>query len=140
MAALIDMLIRHEGMRHFPYTDAVGKWTIGVGRNLSDNGISQDEAIYLLQNDVNDVLSRLRTHYAWFSTLDACRQDALGDMMFNLGATRFAGFHDMITALEQREFDAAAAAMLASHWAVQVGPRAQELAAMLSTGLYQNDL
>src|SRR5207245_10609408 len=125
MAALIDMLIRHEGMRHFPYTDAVGKWTIGVGRNLSDNGISTDEAIYLLQNDVNHALGVLRSHYPWFSSLDGSRQDALADMMFNVGGTRFAGFGDMIEALEQREFGAAAAAMLASKGAVRGGGGAQ---------------
>ena len=140
MSALIDLLIRHEGMRHFPYTDAVGKWTIGVGRNLSDNGISTDEAIYLLQNDVNHALGVLRSHYPWFSSLDASRQDALADMMFNLGGTRFAGFRDMIAALEQREFDTAAAAMLASQWAVQVGGRAQELAGMVATGRYPTEI
>ena len=32
-----------EGIRQFPYEDSVGKITIGVGRNLEDVGLSQEE-------------------------------------------------------------------------------------------------
>ena len=41
---IYEQLIRDEGLRLFPYTDTVGKLTIGVGRNLTDAGISADEA------------------------------------------------------------------------------------------------
>ena len=34
--ALHALLEGHEGRRAFPYRDSVGKLTIGVGRNLSD--------------------------------------------------------------------------------------------------------
>ena len=42
---LMSMLKRHEGFRAFPYLDTVGKLTIGYGRNLSDVGISIEEAV-----------------------------------------------------------------------------------------------
>ena len=43
------LLIRHERLRLKPYTDTVGKLTIGVGRNLTDMGLTQDEVLLLLQ-------------------------------------------------------------------------------------------
>ena len=49
--ALISQLIIDEGIKLKPYTDSVGKLTIGVGRNLNDVGISEDEARFLLGNE-----------------------------------------------------------------------------------------
>lgn len=49
---LIDQLVRDEGLRLHPYIDSVGKLTIGVGRNLTDMGISQAETEMLLSNDI----------------------------------------------------------------------------------------
>ena len=48
------LLIKHEGIKFKPYKDTVGKWTIGVGRNLDDKGISITEAMFLLQNDIDE--------------------------------------------------------------------------------------
>ena len=36
---LIDLLMKHEGVRNKPYEDTVGVLTIGVGRNLDDVGL-----------------------------------------------------------------------------------------------------
>ena len=46
--ALHALLEGHEGRRAFPYRDSVGKLTIGVGRNLSDRGLSEGEIDQLL--------------------------------------------------------------------------------------------
>ena len=131
------MIRRHEGLRLKPYEDTVGKLTIGVGRNLTDVGISEHEAAYLLTNDIAVAAASLRRAYPWFSGMGLPRQDALTDMMFNLGAARFAGFAQMIAALEQRDYETAAKEMLDSKWAQQVGARATELAAIIRTGQYQ---
>ena len=40
-------LVLHEGSRLKPYRDTVGKLTIGIGRNLDDVGLSEDEVDYL---------------------------------------------------------------------------------------------
>ncbi len=50
MTALKEMLVRHEGMRLNAYKDTVGKWTVGVGRNLDDKGITEDEFQYITSN------------------------------------------------------------------------------------------
>ena len=47
---LIEQLRLHEGVEHMPYKDTVGKLTIGVGRNLDDRGLSDDEIDYILSN------------------------------------------------------------------------------------------
>lgn len=132
---LTAQLVRHEGMRLKLYIDTVGKATIGVGRNLEDNGISQDEALALLGNDLDRVVRGLTNAYSgWFLKLDAVRQAALVNMAFNLGLKGFAGFTQMIAALARGEVDAAADQMLASTWAKQVGHRAIELAEQIRTG------
>ena len=50
--ALKKQLIMHEGLKLTPYRCTADKLTIGVGRNLDDVGITQDEAEYLLDNDI----------------------------------------------------------------------------------------
>ena len=40
---MLDLIEHHEGRRAFPYHDTVGKLTIGVVRNLTDRGLSDDE-------------------------------------------------------------------------------------------------
>jgi len=47
-----DWIIRNEGVRQFPYQDIMQKWSIGVGRNLSDNGLTIEECMMLFENDI----------------------------------------------------------------------------------------
>jgi lysozyme len=61
---LIEQLRRDEGVRLHPYTDTVGKLTIGVGRNLADMGISDAEATVLLQNDIDRTTVELNKNFA----------------------------------------------------------------------------
>lgn len=130
------MLERHEGFRARVYNDTEGIPTIGIGRNVGTKGITRSEAEFLLENDINEALAALMGYW-WFATLDEVRQAALTDMMFNLGATRFAGFHDFIHAMEQEDYVAASREMLDSKWAKQVGARSVELSDMVKTGEWQ---
>lgn len=139
MSVLTDMLTRHEGFRSKPYRDTVGVLTIGIGRNLDENGISQDEAIYMLGNDLAYYQGELRRTYPWFNKMLWPRQDALTDMAFNLGMARFRKFEHMLAALEACDYTKAAEEMVASQWAKQVGGRALELAAIMRTGEYQHE-
>ncbi len=132
--SLQKQITTHEGLRLHPYKDTVGKLTIGVGRNLDDVGISQDEALYMLVNDLNRAESSLRQHLPWFETLDDMRQRVLIDMTFNLGIRGMLSFTRMLQALRCAQFNDAAQEMLASKWAQQVGERATTLAHMMMTG------
>lgn len=132
-ARLKLQLVHHEGIRLKPYFDSVGKLTIGVGRNLDDKGITNLEAKVLLENDIDEVEEALKLSLPWFAGLDDVRQRVLVNMGF-MGVGRLLGFVKMLAAVSARDFDTAAAEMLDSKWAKQVGQRAIDLAYMMRTG------
>lgn len=136
---LINQLKRHEGLRLKPYTDTVGKLTVGFGRNLDDVGISEEEANFMLDNDVKQLLEKLERHpkLGWFfkdENLDAIRQEVLANMAFNMGVGGLSGFTKTLNMIFDCEYERAANEMLASKWAKQVGLRAVELANQMKTG------
>ena len=130
---LRDDLIRHEALRLKPYEDSEGILTIGVGRNLEDKGLSEEEAMFLLDNDIKQVLAECK-QFPWFEDLNQARQDVVANMVFNLGITRFKGFKKTIAYIELGQYDAAAIEMMDSKWARQVKGRAVELAEKMSRG------
>ena len=131
---LTDMLVDHEGMRRKPYRCTAGKLTIGVGRNLDDRGISPDEAMYMLANDIKDARRELSAAFPWFDKLDDVRQAVLIDMHVNLGLSRLQGFRNTLALIGVGKYEAAAQEMLDRKWAEQVGRRAQRLSRMMATG------
>lgn len=139
IARLKKTLVKHEGRvfvggRHRMYTDTVGKVTIGYGRNLSDRGVSETEAQFQLDNDIQEVIDQLRHDYKWFDGLNDVRQEVVINMAFNLGINGFSKFKKTIKHIDRAEFYPAAREMLDSKWARQVGSRAQELAREMITG------
>lgn len=128
---LREQLKRHEGVRLMPYKDTVGKLTIGVGRNLDERGLSELEVDYLLDNDVTSAYNDVVRVVPGFNTLSEDRQHALLDMVFNLGVSRFLRFRKFLAAIDARDFERAAAEMMDSKWARQVGQRAETLKAMI---------
>jgi len=127
---LIQDLILDEGMRTEPYTDTVGKLTIGIGRNLDDNGISKAEAMFLLANDIEMVETELDAKMDWWRGLPDDAQRALCNMTFNMGHPRISHFKKMLSSLKSRNFEGAAAHALDSKWADQVGQRADRIATL----------
>lgn len=130
---LRQQLIAHEGLRLMVYTDSLGIPTIGVGRNLQGKGISRGEAIDLLDHDLDECIHDL-TAFAWFPLLDAVRQRVVVDMRFNLGASGFRQFAQMLQAVAIGDYQQAATEMLASRWAMQTKDRADRLARMMRSG------
>jgi lysozyme len=128
-------LTRDEGKRLKPYKDSVGKLTIGVGRNLDDVGIRPDECDLLLKNDILAAMNQLDINLAWWRNLDEVRQRVLANMAFNMGIATLLTFKNTLAAVEAGSWEAAADGMKASHWAAQVGPRADRLIAMMRTGV-----
>jgi len=64
--AIKKQLTLHEGRKNKPYKCTSGKITIGVGRNLDDNGLSEDEIDYLLTNDVLRCEKELQQRLPWY--------------------------------------------------------------------------
>lgn len=132
--ALANQLLIDEGLKLKPYQDTVGKWTIGVGRNLDDVGISKSEAMMLLGADIDKVMAQLDDKLPWWSGMSDARQQAIANMAFNLGIERLLGFKNTLAAMQAGRYDEAANGMLASKWALQVGQRARRLADMMKRG------
>ena len=135
MNDLISMLKRHEGLRLKPYLCTADQLTIGYGRNLESMGISRYEAEVMLVSDIERCYNELEV-FGWFVGLDVVRQEAMVDLLFNLGLPRLLGFKKMIRHLSNKEYSQAAAELLNSRYAIQVGDRANELAYMLERGEY----
>jgi len=131
---LINDLKRDEGVRLKPYRCTAGKLTIGVGRNIEDMGITEDEADLLLETDIKRVEAELDGALPWWRDLSDRRQEALLNMGFNMGIPRLMTFRNMLAALESGSFGRAAAEALNSKWARQVGARAERIAAQLREG------
>ena len=139
MSKLIEMLKRHEGVETHAYVDSVGKITIGVGRNIDQNGgigLSDAEISFMLGNDIDRVEDELYANFRWIKHLDEVRFDAMINICFNLGLPRMLKFKKALAAMEAGDYNLAAIEWSDSVWANQVGQRAIELSLMIETGEY----
>jgi lysozyme len=121
----------NEGLRLMPYQDSLGLTTIGYGRCLETNGITQNEADMLFTNDMNVVADELRKIFLDFDNLRYSQQKALMDMCFNLGSTRLRRFKKMIAAIEAGDFNEAAVELLDSRYARQLPRRSGDNAILM---------
>ena len=125
-----------EGVRAKPYRCTAGKLTIGIGRNLDDRGLSEQEIKYLFLNDVTLSVEECRRLLPTFNSLSDVRQEVLVNMMFNLGYSRLSQFKKFLAAIGREDWSDAAVQMLDSKWATQVGARATRLATAMRTGAF----
>lgn len=125
---MIDRIKKHEGLRLKPYRCTAGKLTIGYGRNLEDNGITEEEAHFLLMNDLKKSWDECCKAFSWISKMDKIRQGVIVELCFNMGLSRLKGFKKMLAACERGDYETASVEMLDSLWARQVGQRAKTLA------------
>ncbi len=140
MGQLVDTLKRHEGVRSHAYKCSENMITVGVGRNLDENGgigLSDDEIEYLLMNDIERCDAELRAAYDWYENLKKPRRDAMINMCFNLGLTRLRGFVKALEAMSREQYDVAADEFMDSRWAEQVGDRAVEVTELIRSGEYR---
>lgn len=131
---LYEQLELHEGKKNKPYKDTVGKLTIGIGRNLTDRGITEEEIVFLFGTDVALVEKDLDRNLKWWREMSEVRQRVLVDMCFNLGITKLLAFKNTLEAMRTGRYNDAASGMLNSLWAKQVKGRAVRLANMMRTG------
>jgi lysozyme len=135
---LRDDLIRDEGTVLHAYPDSEGYLTIGIGRLIDERkggGISQQEAEFLFDNDLETKLTALNQRLEWFHRLPARKKRALGNMAFQLGIDGLFGFRRMLAALKRGDWSAAQREALDSLWAKQTPERARRVAAMLGEDL-----
>jgi len=115
-----EMLVRHEGLVCHLYKCTADKNTIGVGRNLDVNGISEDEALYMLDNDIKRVQEELTKNWGCWRTLPEKARMVCIDMTFNLGIQGFMRFKRTRELMELGMFLKASEEVLDSKYAVQL--------------------
>mgnify|MGYP003642911772 FL=1 len=125
---LLDQLVIHEGLKLQPYYCTSDKLTIGVGRNLDDVGISEAEAEFMLLNDVERVVGQCERSFGWFNEAPDLVQEAVVNLVFNMGMNAFSKFKLTIGHLEAGRYELAGAELLNSRYAEQVGQRSVEVA------------
>jgi len=128
-----EMLKIDEGCMLMPYTCTAGALSIGYGRNLSDNGISQAEALILLKHDVGTATrdaKKFLSKECW-EQLTAEHQAVVINLAFNLGINRLRTFVKFRACLLAGDTVGAADELLDSRYAQQVGARADRLASVL---------
>ena len=121
-----------------PYYDSVHKLTIGVGRNLDDVGISDREAMFMLDNDVAKAIGLLIMNLPWVELLDEVRQRVLADTCFNMGIGDdkhgLLSFKNALYNFQLHNYERAAQHFEKSKWYRQVGTRGVKLVKMIRTG------
>lgn len=156
-ALLRTELVRDEGLRLKAYRDTVGKLTIGVGRNLDRNhkhpitpaetaklgitreccianGVTEAQAMALLDGDIDDVEHELDHFLPWWRQMSPVRQRVILNMTFNMGIDTLLEFKNTLRAMQTGQYITAATGMSKSAWHNQVGRRALRLEAMMRTG------
>ena len=123
-----------EGLRNKPYTDTVGKLSIGVGRNLSDRGITNDEAGYLLGNDIDLVVTQLDTAEPWWRTLPEPQQRVMINLGFNMGVPTLQTFNVFLNCMQRHDWQAAATDLEGTKWYGQVGERGPRMVSRILAG------
>lgn len=126
-----------EGVRSRPYSDSVGKITIGCGRNLSDNGVSRGEIALMFDNDLATAEAVARKLIPNFDLLSDARKAVVVNMAFNMGLKGLATFVNTLESIVAGRYADAARGMLASKWATQVGARAQRLALSMQDNIWK---
>lgn len=149
---MIQRFVLHEGCVLQPYKCPAGCWTIGVGRNIEANplteeekrvcgdymhGITKNAAYYLLRNDIERVKKECQKNIPFFNKLDKERRWALMDMCFQLGCNGLLKFKRMLGSIGVGNYELASEQCLQSKYAKQTGKRAQRVAKTIRTGRFE---
>ena len=122
MTDLQQMLLHQEGKQPKPYLDMRQKWTIGIGRNLTDKGLSDDEIMHLFNNDIADAIDDVRHVCSIYDQLSRARQMVLISLAFNLGRDKLSKFVRFLGAIHREAWDQAADEILDSDAARKDAP------------------
>lgn len=145
MDAMVSQLITEEAERFFVYDDAtgqairagshvVGNPTVGIGRNLASEGITDAEARYLCANDCLARNAMLDRDIPWWRQLSPARQMQIVDLSFNLGEGGLMKFPHFLAAMQAGHWPDAVAELQQSTWWGQVGQRGPMITARILAG------
>lgn len=123
----------------FPLEEA-GKagapWTVGYGFTHGvnpDSKVSRQQALRKLEELVLAVHRDLVGTLTWYKDSSFVTKTVLINMYYNLGRAGLLGFRNTLRYISEKRYTQAAANMMKSLWAKQVGQRARELARRIET-------
>lgn len=134
---VFNEIIKSEGFRNSVYKDSEGYWTIGHGILVDPRrggGITKDESEYIVRGRLTALQVSINQNLSWTRKLSDKRREALLRMSYNLGVKGLKTFKNMLTALEEGDYETAADEALDSKWATQVGARAIRIATLIREG------
>jgi GH24 family phage-related lysozyme (muramidase) len=132
-----------EGRRLCAYKDSLGNWTAGVGHRLP-YGIDFTNICYTnaqvdawLKSDLESAERDAAGLAEWVHLTTPCRQNAVIELIFNMGLGTYREFVKMRAAMIVENWTLAGIELLTSVWAKQVGTgRARRIGGYLFNGFY----
>ena len=119
-----------EGFRSEIYNCPAGFPTWGYGSRV-DLGITEEEASAILEIKMLNMWNQIVSAKPWAEILPLEVRQALQNLVYNVGPTGCLGFRRMWAALETQMWGAAAAEVMDSTYARQVGDRAKRVANLI---------
>ena len=93
--------------------------------------ITVEQQHALLEHEIAQAEGETKKLFPEYDQYAPAVQDVLTNLVFNMGLSVFGQFKNTIAAIKARDGDAAAARLLKSRYAKQVGPRAERIAEVL---------
>ena len=138
-----------EGFSSKVYKCPAGYDTIGYGRNIEANPLSDSEkaqlndkgevskavALEWLKKDLSKCFDTALNSLYWFSDLETARAGAIVDMIYNLGFKGFSGFKKFAKAMVKKDYIKAVMELEDSKWFKQVGIRARDISKIIQLGI-----
>jgi lysozyme len=136
------MIIHHEGIRHRPYKDSLGLWTVGVGHLIGDGKSLPPEYNREFTNEeVMEMFDRDFEHHKQaaekipgYDNLNDKGQAALVDLTFNMGPAWYKKWPNFTRNLKEGDTEGAAKSLEDSKWYTQVGRRAPTIVSLIRQG------
>lgn len=127
-------LTKHEGCKTEVYLCSEGIPTAGIGHALYADeempvgtDVDMEQVLEWFKEDVDEAVADCCALFLNFASLPDQVQRVLVNMAFNLGRNRLGKFKNMITAVNEGNWQKAADEMVDSRWYNQVGNRSIEL-------------
>ena len=127
-------LTKHEGCKTEVYLCSEGIPTAGIGHALYADeempvgtDVDMEQVLAWFKEDVDEAVADCCALFLNFASLPDQVQRVLVNMAFNLGRSRLGKFKNMITAVNEGNWQKAADEMVDSRWYNQVGNRSIEL-------------
>lgn len=141
MEDLLSRIERHEGFIAQPKIDVAPNYCIGYGHDITpaevdyySAGITRQEALVLLENDVQNCKELGAKWFPWLLGLDEVRYSVIIEMIFQLGIAGVNGFPKMIAAIRDKDYTTASKEMLNSQWHRETPSRCEELSNLMLHG------